>query len=114
MTDEPPGDAAFKRWFAEQDPFGNSKEKRPLEQAKPLRRMTDEPSGDAAFERWFAEQDPFGNSKEKRPKEQAKTLQARPPASGPFRLGIVLPVLVVAILVLAFVSGVVLRSLQLH
>jgi len=24
MTDEPPGDAEFKRWFAEQDPFGNT------------------------------------------------------------------------------------------
>ena len=35
MTDKPSagpsGDAEFQRWFAEQDPFGNSKEKRQIE-----------------------------------------------------------------------------------
>jgi len=37
MTDKPSaetsGDAEFQRWFAEQDPFGNTKAERPKKQA---------------------------------------------------------------------------------
>ena len=126
MTDELSGDAKFKRWFEEQDPFGNSKakEKQQAAQAKTVQghppaeaeknAKTDKPSGDAAFNRWFAEQDPFGNSKEKRQTEQPKTAQARPAASGLLRFGIALPVLVLILAVLgfAFVAGVALRSMH--
>jgi hypothetical protein len=124
MTDELSGDAKFKRWFEEQDPFGNSKEKRQAAQTKTVQARppaepeknatTGEQSGDAAFDRWFAEQDPFGNSKEKRQTDQPKTAQARVPASGLFRFGIALPVviLIVTVLGFAFAAGVALRSMH--
>jgi hypothetical protein len=39
MTDEPPGDAEFKRWLAEQDPFGSADAERRLEEFQRLREL---------------------------------------------------------------------------
>lgn len=33
-SDQPSGDAEFQRWFAEQDPFGNSKSDRQTDEPK--------------------------------------------------------------------------------
>ena len=75
---------------------------------------SDQPSGDAEFQRWFAEQDPFGNTKAERQIREPKAAQARVPASGVFRFGVAIPVFifVLAVLALAFVAGVMLRSLH--
>jgi hypothetical protein len=72
--------------------------------------MTDKPSaessGDAEFQRWFAEQDPFGNAKAEQ-NQRTKTAKKGVPATGVFRFGIALPVIVVVVVVLtfAFVAG---------
>lgn len=39
MTDEPPGDAEFKRWLAEQGPFGSADAERRLEEFQRLRKL---------------------------------------------------------------------------
>jgi len=39
MTDEPPGDAEFKRWFAEQDPFRSIEVDHRLEEFQRLREL---------------------------------------------------------------------------
>ena len=39
MTDEPPGDAEFKRWLAEQDPFGSADMERRLKEFQSLREL---------------------------------------------------------------------------
>ena len=44
MTDESPGDAEFKRWFAQQDPFGKSEAERQIRLQEQIRQATVEHS----------------------------------------------------------------------
>ncbi len=95
MTDEPPGDAEFKRWFAEHDPFGSGESA-----------MAEESPGDAEFKRWFAEQDPFGNTEGSLEREIVKVNQMRR-FSSLMSVGLALPYLLmmVGVLALAYLIG---------